>query len=119
MRDNAGFADLLNAILFDGENVIHPDELKEADFSTILKCNGHADPIQKVLDVIKKSACGVDSVLLGLGNQQHIYYGMPLRIMLDDTLGYVKEYQEIGKKTVCIRWSRSVYTMERMRRMVQ
>lgn len=99
-RDNERFADLFNAILFDGENVIEPEELKEADtdLSAVLKFNGHADTLQKILDVVKKSAYGVDFVILGLENQQHIHYGMPLRIMLGDTLGYVKEYQEIAKK---------------------
>ena len=99
-RDNERFADLFNAILFDGENVIDPEELKEADtdISAVLKFNGHADTLQKILDVVKKSAYGVDFVILGLENQQHIHYGMPLRIMLGDTLGYIKEYQEIAKK---------------------
>lgn len=99
-RDNARFADLFNAILFDGENVIDLEELKEVDtdLSAVLKFNGHADTLQKILDVVKKSAYGVDFVILGLENQQHIHYGMPLRIMLGDTLGYVKEYQEIAKK---------------------
>lgn len=99
-RDNERFADLFNAILFDGENVIDPEELKEADtdISAVPKFNGHADTLQKILDVVKKSAYGVDFVILGLENQQHIHYGMPLRIMLGDTLGYVKEYQEIAKK---------------------
>lgn len=99
-RDNERFADLFNAILFDGENVIDPEELKEADtdISAVLKFNGYADTLQKILDVVKKSAYGVDFVILGLENQQHIHYGMPLRIMLGDTLGYVKEYQKIAKK---------------------
>lgn len=99
-RDNARFADLFNAILFDGENVIKPEELEEADtdLSTVLRFNTHADTLQKVLDVVKKSAYGVDFVILGLENQQKVHYGMPLRIMLGDTLGYLKEYQEIAKK---------------------
>lgn len=99
-RDNARFADLFNAILFDGENVIKPEELEEADtdLSTVLRFNTHADTLKKVLDVVKKSAYGVDFVILGLENQQKVHYGMPLRIMLGDTLGYLKEYQEIAKK---------------------
>lgn len=97
-KDNARFADLFNAILFNGENVIKPEELEEADtdLSTVLKFNSHADTLQKVLDVVKKSAHGVDFVVLGLENQQKVHYGMPLRVMLGDALGYLKEYQEIS-----------------------
>lgn len=96
-KDNVRFADLFNAILFNGENVIKPEELEEADtdLSTVLKFNSHADTLQKVLDVVKKSAHGVDFVVLGLENQQKVHYGMPLRV----------------RKTVCIQWSRFVYTM--------
>ena len=97
-KDNARFADLFNAILFNGENVIKPEELEEADtdLSTVLKFNSHADTLQKVLDVVKKSAHGVDFVILGLENQQKVHYGMPLRVMLGDALGYLKEYQAIS-----------------------
>ena len=96
-KDNARFADLFNAILFNGENVIKPEELEEADtdLSTVLKFNSHADTLQKVLDVVKKSAHGVDFVILGLENQQKVHYGMPLR----------------ARTIVYIQWSRFVYTM--------
>lgn len=99
-RDNARFADLFNAVLFDGENVIKPEALEEADtdISGILKLNAHAETLQKILDVVKKSAYGIDFVILGLENQQHIHFGMPLRLMVGDALGYLKEYESIVKK---------------------
>jgi len=98
--DNARFADLFNAALFDGDSVIQPDELEEADtdISALLKLGAYADTLQKVLDVVKKSAYGVDFVILGLENQQRIHFGMPLRIMLGDALGYYKEYEKTAKK---------------------
>ena len=99
-RDNARFADLFNAVLFDGDNVIKPEALEEADtdLSAILKIGSHTETLQKILDVVKKSAYGVDFVILGLENQQHIHFGMPLRLMVGDALGYLKEYEEIAKK---------------------
>ena len=30
-KDNAHFADLFNAVLFDGEQKLHPEDLREAD----------------------------------------------------------------------------------------
>lgn len=99
-RDNKRFADLFNAVLFNGEHVIKADELEEADtdISSIIKFNGHAETLQKILDVVKKSAFGVDFVILGLENQQHVHFGMPLRLMVGDALGYLKEYEEIAKR---------------------
>lgn len=99
-RDNNRFADLFNAVLFDGEQVIHPDDLTEADtdVSSLLKFNNHAETVQKILDVVKKTAYGVDFVLWGLENQEKIHYAMPLRHMIGDAFSYLKEYNEIAAK---------------------
>ena len=99
-RDNHHFADLFNATMFDGEQVLNPDDLSEADtdVSSILKFNGHAETVQKVLDVVKKTAYGIDFVIWGLENQAKIHYAMPLRHMIGDGFSYLKEYQEIAAK---------------------
>lgn len=82
-RDNRHFADLFNAVFFKGEQVLKPQDLTEADtdVSSMLKFNGHAETVQKILDVVKKTAYGVDFVLWGLENQAKIHYAMPLRHM--------------------------------------
>lgn len=99
-RDNHHFADLFNAALFDGEQVLNPADLSEADtdVSSFLKFNGHAETVQKVLDVVKKTAYGIDFVIWGLENQSKIHYAMPLRHMIGDGFSYLKEYQEIAAK---------------------
>ena len=99
-RNNERFADLFNAVLFEGRRMIDPEALAEADtdVSSILKFNGHAETLQRILDVVKKSAYGVDFVILGLENQQRINYAMPLRHIVGDALGYLKEYSEIAKQ---------------------
>ena len=69
-RDNDHFADLFNAALFDGEQVLNPADLMEVDtdVSSMVKFNNHAETVQKVLDVVKKTAYGVDFVIWGLEN---------------------------------------------------
>lgn len=59
-KDNAHFADLFNAVLFDGEQKLHPEDLREADvdLSSVLKFNGHIETIQRLRDVVKKTAYG-------------------------------------------------------------
>ena len=97
-RDNEHFADLFNAALFGGEQVLKPHDLTEADtdVSSMLKFNGHAETVQKILDVVKKTAYGVDFVIWGLENQSRIHYAMPLRHMVGDAFSYLKEYDEIA-----------------------
>ena len=83
-KDNAHFADLFNAVLFDGEQKLHPEDLREADvdLSSVLKFNGHIETIQRLRDVVKKTAYGMDFVIWGIENQQKIHYAMPLRHMI-------------------------------------
>lgn len=69
-KDNERFADLFNTAVFDGEQVINPSDLSEVDtdVSSLIKFNGHAETVQKVLDIVKKTAYGVDFVIWGLEN---------------------------------------------------
>ena len=109
-KNNDRFADLFNAYLFEGKQVIKPEELTESDtdISSIIKLNNHAETIQKVLDVVKKTARGIDFVILGIENQQKIHYAMPLRHMIGDAFSYLKEYNElVAKNTKEKNWENS------------
>lgn len=64
----------------------------------MLKFNNHVETIQRIWDVVKKIAYGVDFVIWGLENQCKIHYAMPLRTMLGDALSYLKEYNEIAAR---------------------
>lgn len=98
-RDNERFASLFNAVVFNGEEVIMPDNLEETDtdLSNIIELKTYRETLERSRDVIKKTAYGVAFVIMGIENQQNIHYAMPLRVMLYDALGYLKEYQEISR----------------------
>lgn len=91
--NNERFADLFNAILFDGKQVLEPKCLEEqnTDKSSVVKIGQYVDTVRRIFDVVKKTANGVDFVILGVENQQKIHYAMPLRHMLGDALSYLKE----------------------------
>ena len=99
-KDNNRFADLFNACFFDGKPKLNPDDLTEVDtdISSLLQFHGYAETVKRIVDVVKKSAYGVDFVILGIENQSKIHYAMPLRHMLGDAFSYLKEYNEIAKK---------------------
>ena len=99
-RDNQRFADLFNAVLFNGKEVLKAEDLKEVDtdVSSIVKFNKHVETVKRILDVVRKTAYGVDFVIWGLENQGKIHYAMPLRHMIGDSLIYLKEYQGIAAK---------------------
>ena len=99
-HDNDRFADLFNATLFHGRSVLNPDTLIDidTDVSSTITAKGHSESVQHIFDIAKKSANGVDYILLGLENQEHVHYAMPLRHMLGDALTYYKEYKEIAAR---------------------
>ena len=99
-KNNDRFADLFNTFLFNGEEILKPDDLTEVDtdVSSMLKFNGHAETVQKILDVVKKTAYGIDFMILGLENQSHIHYAMPMRVMGYDYGSYKKQYDSNAVK---------------------
>ena len=98
-RQNERFADLFNAVIFRGKQIIKPEDLTErdTDMSGIIQFKDYQKTLERTRDVVKKMAYGVEFALLGIESQQKIHYAMPLRTMLYDSLGYLKEYQEITR----------------------
>lgn len=103
-NDNEQFADLFNAVLFEGRQVFRPDDLEDVDTeeSSILEHRNYAESIKASRDNIKirKSSndYGVDLVMLGLENQERIHYAMPLRVMGYDYGVYKKQYDQNARK---------------------
>lgn len=103
-KDNGRFADLFNAALFDGRQVIKPEELEDLDTeaSSILEHRKHAESITASRDNIKarkfSAAHGVEFVLLGAESQGHVHYAMPMRVMGYDYNAYKKQYDSNAQK---------------------
>jgi len=103
-NNNEQFADLFNAALFQGEQIIRPDELLDVDTeeSTILENKKYAESIKASRDNIKirkrSTVHGVELVLLGLESQEHIHYAMPMRVMGYDYAAYKKQYDSNTQK---------------------
>lgn len=100
-RDNDRFADLFNATVFEGDQVLKPEMLQEADTDvsgTIRTASSDDISLNRNRDVIKKTAMGVEFAILAVESQMKIHYAAPLRTMLYDGLGYQKEYSEIAKR---------------------
>ena len=99
-RDNEHFADLFNATVFNGRQVLKPDKLTEmdTDVSATIQSKSYNESITRNRDVVKKMSDGVEFNILGLEIQDKTHYAMPLRTMTYDALGYIKEYNDIKKQ---------------------
>lgn len=95
-RNNERFADLFNAVAFNGSHVINPDELTEmdTDVSGIIQFNDYNESLVRTRDIIKKFHNGIEFTILGLELQTNPHYAMPVRALLYDGLGYLKECNE-------------------------
>ena len=96
-RQNERFADLFNTVIFNGKEVIRPENLSEmdTDVSGTIEMKDYKETLTRARDVVKKTAYGVEFVVMGVENQEKVHYAMPLRTMIYDSLGYLKEYKEI------------------------
>ncbi len=99
-RNNEHFADLFNATVFNGKQVLKPNKLTEmdTDVSATIQSKSYNESITRNRDVVKKMSDGVEFNILGLEIQDKTHYAMPLRTMTYDALGYIKEYNDIKKQ---------------------
>ena len=103
-ENNEQFADLFNAVLFDGREEIKPEDLEEADsdISTEYEHKDYEKSLKSSRDVIKVMKkiydCGLQLVFLGEENQEHIHYAMPMRVMGYDYGTYKKQYDKLRQK---------------------
>lgn len=105
VQDNQVFADICNYMLFQGEQVIQPDQLREKDpVELILPFQNEniTIPIQKFRDLLKKISIKesdkVTFMIVGIENQQEVHYAMVVRNMLYDAIDYASQIKEITKK---------------------
>lgn len=106
MRNNDHFADVFNFFLFGGRPVIRPEQLQEMDRSSVAIPYGKAAEksvaFEKSRDVIKTLVAKSDEqtsyLLLGVENQSHIHYAMPVRNMLYDAISYTNQVDAVRAK---------------------
>ncbi len=97
------FADAFNYLLYDGDQVIKPEELRELDTAelTVPYGNKARVPVQKYRDLLKMWNAMMDDnaiyVILGAELQDKVHYGMPVKDGLYDMLGYSKQIAEIKR----------------------
>ncbi len=98
------FADAFNYYLFNGKQVIRPEDLKAQDPTEIavIRKQGQLFPHQRFRDVLKHCTIRCNNsatfILLGIEAQSFIHYAMPIRDYLYDALNYAAQVETIRKK---------------------
>lgn len=87
-EDNSRYADIINGLGCGGKQVVSNDDLTEQDSKSG----------SKVRDLVRKTALGVNFVIIGIENQDEVDYELPVRIMTYDVAHYKKQVSKISKQ---------------------
>ena len=104
MQDNVRFADVCNYFLYNGRQVIHPQDLVEKDVTELALPHGIKGivSVEKIRDILKgcciKTAYGITYLVIGIENQSDTHYAMSVRNMLYDALNYTSQVAACAKE---------------------
>lgn len=79
-EDEERYADLINAFVFKGRQVVRAADITERDTRAtgVLKRIRGKFTVQKYRDVLRRVALGTEFVLIGIENQDEVHYAMPM-----------------------------------------
>ena len=101
MSNPVRFSDLYNGIVFQGKQVVLPEELEPAEGETDILLEDNEQKVQEIhryRDIVMRWKKGALLVLLACENQEKVHYAMTVRNMLYDSLSYVGQIQQLWKE---------------------
>ncbi|WP_028042668.1 hypothetical protein [Candidatus Stoquefichus massiliensis] len=95
--DPCHFADMINATIFDGRQVVQPENVSDFDTSTSTFHDDDYYPItvDRDRDVIKKVTIGDFSILIGIENHTQEKWNVPYRVMEYNALTQIRQWHQI------------------------
>lgn len=89
------FADLVNGVLYHGEQVVKPEELNEQDgeLRSVL-----GETVKKTIRDKVRLWKGTALVVLSVENQTRVDYRMVTRAMLSESMAYDKQWKNLKEK---------------------
>ena len=100
MSNPVRFSDLYNGIVFQGKQVVLPEELEPAEGETDILLEDNEQKVQEIhryRDIVMRWKKGALLVLLACENQEKVHYAMTVRNMLYDSLSYAGQIQQLWK----------------------
>ena len=101
MKDSERFAELINAAIFKGKQVLKPEMLEPDDgrYVAVKKFpNGKLHSFNRFRDIKKRTKDGIFFALTAIENQEMVDYTMPWRMMQYDQMEYEEQLCQIRKQ---------------------
>lgn len=95
-EDAEHFADLLNGYVFEGEQIVRPEDVKERN-RVLTKTQKQEQRMRSkiiIRDIMREVGIGMQVMLIALENQTDIHYAMPIRVMDADVAVYRSQWKE-------------------------
>ncbi|MBQ7933622.1 MAG: Rpn family recombination-promoting nuclease/putative transposase [Lachnospiraceae bacterium] len=90
------FADMFNAVLFQGNQIVKPEQLEDVDKE--INAPWIQDGTRVIRDNIQKWHQDTLYTILVIENQEMIDYHMVIRVMLAEALEYHRQWKELSKR---------------------
>lgn len=100
LSDNERYADVINGIGCNGEQVVKKEDLQEMDTQTgfLRKIPRWKKRKVKIRDCVRKVAFGTNFAIVGIENQEITDYSIPIRNMSYDVDAYEKQLTKIQRE---------------------
>ena len=102
LQDQARFADLYNAEIFHGKQILKAELLSPVSLESgivITDRNGRRQTIQRRRDVAMKASLGACFIAACCEAQGEVHYGMPVRVLTYDALDYTEQLTKFKRNT--------------------
>lgn len=94
--NHSHFADMVNATLFNGQQVIYPHMISEYDSSVSTYYeDGKPKTLERDRDSLKKVTIGHQAILIGIENQGQEKWNMPFRIAQYNALTQLRQWNNL------------------------
>lgn len=100
LRDKKRFADLFNGTIFQGQQIILPEDLEEIDSESsmiVIDKNNQEKGVQKYRDIAMRWKRKAELAIFACENQNKVHYAMPVRMMIYDGLSYADQIRQMWK----------------------
>ncbi len=95
-KDNTRFADICNGIIYQGKDIVKPEELQEVEADIVYY--DEKEQLHKIIPDKVRIWKGICISIIALENQTKVDYSMVLRIMKIEALTYYKQWLEREKE---------------------
>ena len=101
LRDKQRFADLFNGTVFQGQQIVLPEELEEIDSESsiiVTDKENKENGVEKYRDIAMRWKKNTELAILACENQKKVHYAMPVRMMIYDGLSYADQIRQVWRK---------------------